>query len=56
MMSKLSEFSENSDFSFNPEISDNPFENMMNPDKMKEHLSDIMDGKIGKLAKEIADE
>ena len=34
----------------------NPFENMMDADKMKEHLSGIMDGKIGSLAKEIAEE
>ena len=32
------------------------FENMMDPDKMKEHLSGIMNGKIGNLAKEIAEE
>ena len=32
------------------------FENMMDADKMKEHLSSIMDGKIGNLAKEIAEE
>lgn len=32
------------------------FENMMDPEKMKEHLSGIMNGKIGSLAKEIAEE
>ena len=32
------------------------FENMMDADKMKDHLSGIMDGKIGNLAKEIAEE
>ena len=32
------------------------FENMMDADKMKEHLSGIMNGKIGNLAKEIAEE
>ena len=40
-----------------PDVSgENFFENMMNPDKMKEHLSGIMNGKIGNLAKEIAEE
>ena len=40
-----------------PDISgENFFENMMDPDKMKEHLSGIMNGKIGNLAKEIAEE
>ena len=34
----------------------NMFENMMDPDKMKEHLNGILDGKIGGLAKEIAEE
>jgi hypothetical protein len=33
---------------------ENPFENMMDPEKMKSHLSGIMGGKIGNLAKEIA--
>jgi hypothetical protein len=33
-----------------------PFENMMDADKLKDHLSGIMDGKIGTLAKEIAEE
>jgi len=33
-----------------------PFENMMDADKMKDHLSDILGGKIGGLAKEIAEE
>lgn len=32
------------------------FENMMDADKMKDHLSGIMGGKIGSLAKEIAEE
>ena len=35
---------------------ENPFENMMDPEQMKSHLSDIMGGKIGNLAKEIAKE
>jgi hypothetical protein len=35
---------------------DNPFFDTMDADKMKEHLSGIMGGKIGKLAKEIAEE
>ena len=35
---------------------ENPFENMMDPEHMKSHLSDIMGGKIGNLAKEIAKE
>lgn len=35
---------------------ENPFENMMDADKLKDHLSGIMDGKIGTLAKEIAEE
>ena len=40
-----------------PDVSgENFFENMMDPDKMKEHLSGIMNGKIGNLAKEIAEE
>ena len=38
------------------ESGENMFENMMDPDKMKEHLSGIMNGKIGNLAKEIAEE
>ena len=38
------------------ESGENIFENMMDPDKMKEHLSGIMNGKIGNLAKEIAEE
>ena len=38
------------------ESSGNFFENMMNPEKMKDHLSGIMNGKIGTLAKEIAEE
>lgn len=33
-----------------------PFQNSMDPDQMKDHLSGIMDGKIGNLAKEIAEE
>ena len=36
--------------------SSNMFENMMDADKMKDHLSGIMSGKIGSLAKEIAEE
>ena len=32
------------------------FENMRDAEEMKDHLSGIMDGKIGKLAKEIAEE
>lgn len=32
------------------------FKNFFNPDDMNEHLSGIMDGKIGQLAKEIASE
>ena len=32
------------------------FKNFLNPDDMNEHLSGIMDGKIGQLAKEIASE
>ena len=31
-----------------------PFHNSMDPEQMKDHLSGIMDGKIGNLAKEIA--
>lgn len=34
----------------------NLFENMMGADEMKDHLSGIMNGKIGSLAKEIAQE
>ena len=34
----------------------NLFENMMGADEMKDHLSSIMNGKIGSLAKEIAQE
>jgi hypothetical protein len=34
----------------------NIFETMMDADKFKEHLSGIMDGKIGTLAKELAEE
>ena len=33
-----------------------PFQNSMDPEQMKSHLSSIMDGKIGNLAKEIAQE
>ena len=36
--------------------SENPFEHTMNADNMKSHLSDILGGKIGNLAKEIAGE
>lgn len=36
--------------------SHNMFENMMDADQMKDHLSGIMNGKIGSLAKEIAEE
>ena len=35
---------------------ESPFSNMFDADKMKSHLSGIMDGKIGNLAKEIAEE
>ena len=38
------------------DMSGNLFENMMDADEMKDHLSGIMDGKIGSLAKEIAEE
>ena len=41
---------------FNGASSENPFENTMDADKMKSHLSDILGGKIGNLAKEIAQE
>ena len=34
----------------------NMFDDMMDADKMKDHLSGIMNGKIGNLAKEIAEE
>jgi hypothetical protein len=46
------------DSSFNAEGSEssNMFENMMDADQMKDHLSGIMNGKIGNLAKEIAEE
>lgn len=36
--------------------SPNMFDNMMDADQMKDHLSGIMNGKIGSLAKEIAEE
>ena len=36
--------------------SSNMFDNMMNEDELKEHLNNLMNGNIGKLAKEIADE
>ena len=52
-------FNEFSDISYEKmanDISSNMFENTMDPEKLKEHLSGIMDGKIGSLAKEIADE
>ena len=39
-----------------PNLGEGMFENMMDADKMKEHLSGIMNGKIGSLAKEIAEE
>ncbi len=35
---------------------ENPFENTMDPENLKSHLSGILDGKIGNLAKEIAQE
>jgi hypothetical protein len=35
---------------------DSSFANFMDPDKMKTHLDDLMNGKIGSLAKEIAEE
>ena len=35
---------------------ENPFEQTMDAEQMKSHLSGIMDGKIGNLAKEIAEE
>ena len=53
------EISNNDSFKdmFNQESSGgNPFENMMDPEQMKSHLSEIMGGKIGNLAKEIAKE
>ena len=52
----FNEFSDICYENFKNDSSSNMFENMMDPDKMKEHLSGIMDGKIGSLAKEIADE
>lgn len=36
--------------------SNSPFGDFLNPDRMNEHLSGLMDGKIGSLAKEIAEE
>ena len=33
-----------------------PFDSTMDPEKMKSHLDDLMNGKIGTLAKEIAEE
>lgn len=34
----------------------NPFASFLDPDKMGDHLSSLMDGKIGMMAKEIAEE
>ena len=41
---------------FNGTSGENPFDTNMDPEQMKSHLSSIMDGKIGNLAKEIAEE
>ena len=38
------------------DVSSNPFNVDMDPEKMKSHLDDLMNGKIGTLAKEIAEE
>ena len=48
--------SDNSGSTMPDSSGENMFENMMDPDKLKEHLSGIMNGKIGNLAKEIAEE
>lgn len=40
----------------NDDASSNPFNVDMDPEKMKSHLDDLMNGKIGTLAKEIAEE
>ena len=42
----------------NNDLSENSFsdENLPNPEDIHNHLTSIMDGKIGKLAQEIADE
>jgi len=37
-------------------VSGNPFDINMDPEKMKSHLDELMNGKIGTLAKEIAEE
>jgi hypothetical protein len=58
---KISETMENmKDFFVNePDASGTPFDGMkddFNPEKLKSHLDGLMDGKIGRLAKEIAEE
>ena len=42
--------------SFKPDISNNIFENMPNPEEIHDHINNIMNGKLGQLAKELAEE
>lgn len=57
---KITETMENmKDFFVNDDMSNNFMDmsdNFMDPDKLKGHLDGLMDGKIGRLAKEIAEE
>lgn len=52
----MGDISDNMKDAFETASGESPFSNMFDAEKMKSHLSGIMDGKIGNLAKEIAEE
>lgn len=52
----MDDISNNMKDTFESTSGESPFSNMFDAEKMKSHLSGIMDGKIGNLAKEIAEE